>query len=132
MKPTVIHQNNRFLPAIIKGNGKTKILLVAFYGEEAALAVAQRKIDRLKNKQKEKKKALTVHYAPICVCPYVQEDDSILFSVSVIHEGKRVILFDVLKGSPWRLFKDGGGCVPMPFPTYQEAYQAGHDYLKSL
>jgi len=122
MKAATVTQNNRFLPAIIKKNGKTKILPGAFYGEEAALAAAQRKIDRLKD-AKLKKKAKKKH-------PPILIDKSLIKKTYIIYVEVEAVPYyldstgDWLKLSECQQFRH--------FPTYQEAYQAGLNYLKSL
>ena len=123
MKPTALFENNRFLPAIIKVNGKIKILPGAFYGEPAALAAAQRKIDRLKDKQMKKKKK---EYPPI----FISKNDI---------DGRYFVYVYVEKELTFHTLDSRGEWVessktldPCPIPTYQVAYQEGLDYLKSL
>ena len=117
MKPATVTQNNRFLPAIIKKNGKKKILPGAFYGEQAALAVAQRKIDaKLKKKAKKKHPLIFVNKDAI----------KNTYIVCVEKEGVVCTLDSSGDWVKWLECK-----MYLYFSSYQEAYQAGLDFLEA-
>ena len=124
MKPTALFENNRFLPAIIKKNGKTKILPGAFYGEPAALAAAQRKIDRLKD-AKLKKKA-NKKRPPVFVTKNAVDGRYIVY----VYAETEYTFYALDSSGEW--VESSKSIKRLSVPSYQEAYQAGLDYLKSL
>ena len=121
MKPTAIDKNNRFLPAIIKKNGKTKLLPGAFYGEKAALAVAQRKIERLKD-AKLKKKAKKKH-------PLIFVSESAIKYTYIVSVEIEEVIHSLNSRGDWVKWPD---CeMYLHISSYQEAYQAGLDFLEA-
>ena len=121
MKPTVIHENNRFLPAIIKVNGKIKKLPGAFYGEPAALAAAQRKIDRLKD-AKLKKKAKKTH--PLILVNKNKIEDRYIVCVEI-----EAVVYSLDSSGEWVKWSEY--LMHLQFTSYQQAYQAGLDFLEA-
>jgi len=124
MKAAYIKTNGYYLPAIIKKQEVSPFKSFCCETAQAALEAAQKEIDRLKDAKLKKKKKAKKKHPPIFV------DKNTGKSTYIVCVEIEAVLYSLDSSGDWVKLSECLNCLH--FPTYQEAYQAGLDYLKSL
>ena len=114
------YSNDRYWPIFVKKSGKAVSIGIWELSAKSALEAAQKEIDRLKSERLKKKK----HY------PQVFVNKNILTTTYIVCVEIESGFYSLDSSGEW--VKISEAKKHLCFSTYQEAYQAGLDYLKSF
>jgi len=124
MKPAYLkYGSDRYWPIFVKKSGKAVSIGIWELSAKSAIESAQQEIDRLKD-AKLKKKAKKKH-------PPIFIDKNIVKNRYIVYVEVENVAYRPDSGGEWGV-KFAECRNSLHFPTYQQAYQAGLDYLKSL